>query len=232
MQNHELPNLPSPKATARRSRKSIRLKSYDYGQTGWYYITVCTQNREETLGKITEPGKMVLNNVGKMINKWWNKMFEKYGSISIDKYIIMPNHIHGIIEIKNNNVGAIPCNCPDCNDNIQRQVNDDNAMNGQVKMTRDEATRDDAGENVVSPLQRQIKNTYNGLGQYISWFKRMSTNEYIKNVKQNNWKPFDKQIWQRNYYEHIITSDKSYNNICEYIENNPYNWEDDRNNVF
>ncbi|MFH1565568.1 MAG: hypothetical protein ABIC82_07100, partial [bacterium] len=95
-------------------------------------------------------------------------------------------------------------------------MNDDNAINNNKMTTVGvKTTHDDAGENMVSPLRRkQIKNTYNGLGQYISWFKRMSTNEYIKNVKQNNWKPFDKRFWQRNYYEHIIMSDKSYNNIC------------------
>jgi len=55
----------------------------------------------------------------------------------------------------------------------------------------------------------------------------MTTNECIRNIKNNGWKPFDKKFWQRNYYEHIITSDESYNNICEYMECNPYNWEGD-----
>jgi len=98
-------------------RKSIRLKNYDYSQTGSYFITICTNNREEVLGRIPEPGKMILNNVGIMINKWWNKIEENFKNTKLDKYIIMPNHIHGIIEINNNDnnhVGAIPCDCPAC----------------------------------------------------------------------------------------------------------------------
>lgn len=73
----------------------------------------------------------------------------------------------------------------------------------------------------------QIANTYDGLGRYISWFKRMTTNEYIRNVKNKNWQPFNKRIWQRNYYEHIIRTEQSLNEIREYIINNPQNWEKD-----
>jgi putative transposase len=84
------------------------------------------------------------------------------------------------------------------------------------------------GENMVSPLRMQrVQNTYDGLGRYISWFKRMSTNEYIRNVKQNNWQPFHKRIWQQNYYEHIIRDENDLNRIREYIINNPVNWEKD-----
>lgn len=89
-------------------RKSIRLKGYNYSQTGAYFITICIQNRECLLGSIVN-GKMILNDAGKMIAAWWKKLFEKFLNIVIDEYVIMPNHIHGIIQI----VGAIPCNRPD-----------------------------------------------------------------------------------------------------------------------
>lgn len=127
-----------------------------------------------------------------MIDAWWKRLFEKFVNISTDEYVIMPNHIHGIIEIKNNQ---------QLGENMQ------------------------LGENVVSPLR--IQNRYDGLGQYISWFKRMSTNEYIRNVKQNNWQPFEKRLWQKNYYEHIIRNEQSLQNIRTYIINNPANREKD-----
>lgn len=69
------------------------------------------------------------------------------------------------------------------------------------------------GEHIGSPLHKIIQ-----------WFKTMTTNAYIKGVKANGWQSFDKRLWQRNYYEHIIWNDKSYITICEYIENNPLNW--------
>jgi len=66
-----------------------------------------------------------------------------------------------------------------------------------------------------------------GLGRYISWFKRMTTNEYIRMVKEKILPPFYGKIWQRNYHEHIIRNEKSYNIIAEYINTNPQNWESD-----
>ena len=61
----------------------------------------------------------------------------------------------------------------------------------------------------------------------IQWFKIMTTNEYIRGVKSNIYPPFQKRIWQRNYYEHIIRNEKSFNNIQNYIINNPQKWEND-----
>ncbi|MGB9853103.1 MAG: transposase, partial [Candidatus Kapaibacteriota bacterium] len=67
------------------------------------------------------------------------------------------------------------------------------------------------------------------LHKIVQWFKTMTTNEYIRNVKNNGWEPFDKKLWQRNYYEHIIRNEKELNKIREYIINNPLNWTSDEN---
>ena len=58
----------------------------------------------------------------------------------------------------------------------------------------------------------------------IQSFKRHTTIKYIAGVKNKNWKPFNKKIWQRNYWEHIIRNEKSYINISKYISENPLNW--------
>lgn len=55
----------------------------------------------------------------------------------------------------------------------------------------------------------------------------MSTNEYIRNVKENRWESFEKRLWQRNYYEHIIRNEHDCNRIREYIVSNPENWDKD-----
>ncbi|MEA3369179.1 MAG: transposase [Candidatus Ratteibacteria bacterium] len=127
----------------------------------------------------------------------------------------MPNHIHGIINIA---VGAALCSRPLINPYIGPIQNNKNNIIGNKN-------RINAGENIVSPLQ------YDGLGQYISWFKRMATNKYIRNVKNNNWRPFNKRLWQRNYHDHIIRNDKSLNNIRNYIITNPATWNMDENNI-
>ena len=72
------------------------------------------------------------------------------------------------------------------------------------------------GEHVGSPLHRVVQ-----------WFKTMTTNDYIRNVKTNNWLRFDGKLWQRNYWEYIIRDSKSYQRISDYIINNPKNWDTD-----
>ncbi len=66
------------------------------------------------------------------------------------------------------------------------------------------------------------------IGDVVRWFKTMTTNKYIDGVKQFNWEQFDKKLWQRNYYEHIIRNEKSYLHISEYIHNNPMQWINDK----
>jgi hypothetical protein len=75
------------------------------------------------------------------------------------------------------------------------------------------------GEHTGSPLHRVIQ-----------WFKTMTTNEYIRGVKQNGWPSFPGKLWQRNYYEHIIRNENEMARIREYITNNPAQWALDREN--
>ena len=150
-------------------RRSIRLKDYDYLQDGYYYLTICTQNRQCLFEN---------DSVKQMIYKWWNELSVKFKNIELDEFIIMPNHIHWIIFL----VGADLCVCPN-----EKQ-----------------------GEHTGSPLH-----------VIVQWFKTMTTNEYIQNVKNRGWKPFDKKLWQRNYYEHVIRDENELNRIREYIINNP-----------
>jgi len=68
------------------------------------------------------------------------------------------------------------------------------------------------------------------LSDIIKWFKTMTTNEYIRNVKDKNWKPFNRQLWQRSFYDRIIRNEKELNNVRAYIMNNPLRWEWEKEN--
>lgn len=97
-------------------RRSIRLQGYDYSQPGCYFITMVTKNRECLLCNVTD-GEICLNDVGKIIQKNWEDMPNRFPGVALDVYTIMPNHIHGIL----NMVGATtrrgnPCGYP-FNDN-------------------------------------------------------------------------------------------------------------------
>jgi len=69
-----------------------------------------------------------------------------------------------------------------------------------------------------------------GIQRIIQWLKTMTTNECIRNVKQNDWKRFDRKLWQKNYYDRIIRNEKELDKIRKYILENPLKWELDKNN--
>ena len=80
-------------------RRSIRLKGYDYSQAGLYFITICIQNRACLFGKI-ENGVMILNDAGRMVEKWFYELGNKYPDKCCHEMVVMPNHFHCIIENK------------------------------------------------------------------------------------------------------------------------------------
>ncbi len=79
-------------------RRPLRLEDYDYSQEGAYFVTICTNNRKCLLGQISE-GKMLLNNLGKIARDKWNETPQIRSNVMLDEYVIMPNHLHGIVVI-------------------------------------------------------------------------------------------------------------------------------------
>ena len=87
-----------------KNRKLNRLKGYNYAQDGWYFVTICAKNREHFFGKIVN-GEMRLSKIGETAEKFWREIVIHFPDVKLDEFIIMPNHIHGIIIIENNIVG-------------------------------------------------------------------------------------------------------------------------------
>ncbi len=83
-------------------RKPNRLKYYDYSNAGWYYVTICTNDHKNHFGEVIN-SKMDLNDAGKIVYEYWEKIEKLHKNIELDYFVIMPNHIHGIIII--NSVG-------------------------------------------------------------------------------------------------------------------------------
>jgi hypothetical protein len=84
-------------------RKPQRLRNYNYTQNGMYFVTICTQDRLNLFGQI-ENGNLILNNAGKMVFHKFGEMPKVYPDISIDKFIVMPNHLHAILVIQHGTV--------------------------------------------------------------------------------------------------------------------------------
>ena len=212
-------------------RRSIRLQEYDYSKAGLYFVTICTHNREKLFGYI-ENKKMKLNDAGKMVDRIYNELIN-YHNMEIDKYIIMPDHFHGIIKIL---VGADSISAQSDDtiriDDANTAKNDKSNFaqtHGPMQNTEYMTAHDT--EHISNDKIRAIHNdkkwatdTDGGLSNIIQTFKRYTTIEYIKMVKKNILPPFNKRIWQRNYYEHIIRTNESLKKITEYILTNPGKW--------
>ncbi|MBK8634576.1 MAG: glucose-6-phosphate dehydrogenase [Saprospiraceae bacterium] len=78
-------------------RVSIRLKGFDYAQSGFYFVTIRTQGRALLFGKITN-GIMHLNEAGKFVDECWLAIPDHYPKVILHNHVIMPNHVHGIVE--------------------------------------------------------------------------------------------------------------------------------------
>lgn len=77
----------------------MRHQGWNYASAGWYFVTICTKDRHPFFGKIDEAGKMNLNSMGKIVEEYWLRIAALHSSIELDEYMIMPDHIHGILII-------------------------------------------------------------------------------------------------------------------------------------
>jgi putative transposase len=181
------------------NRRSIRLKEYDYTSPGWYYITICTHNRECLFGEVIK-GKMVLSPIGKTVQEYWLQIPNHLPNIELDEYVIMPNHIHGIIIINDKNV------------NNRRGVRSNAPTNPNITINPD---------NYFS----QISPKSGSLSTIIRSYKSAVT----KRVNELH-NTAGAKLWQRGYYDRIIRNDWELYEIRKYIINNPLKWHLDNEN--
>ena len=210
------------------NRRSIKLKDYDYSQEGLYFVTICCKNRISYFGYI-ENGIMILNDAGKMIEKWYWELENKFPDIRCHEMVVMPNHFHCIIQNVGieKNVGADLCVCP--KPYPKKNVGADLCVCPKPCICTKTMKE---GEHIGSPLRDSSKNrsfqNVSSLSNIVQWFKTMTTNEYIRGVKKLGWQRFDGKLWQRNYWEHIIRNEKSLEQIANYINENPSKWYQDK----
>jgi REP element-mobilizing transposase RayT len=177
-------------------RRSIRLKEYDYTSPGWYYVTICTHQQAVLFGDINN-GRIVLSSIGKMAREYWLQIPNHFKFVELDEFVIMPNHIHGIIII-----------------NDRPGNGDDNNGNGRGVRSNAPANANVNPQNYFS----QISAPSGTLGVIVRSYKSSVTRWCRKNK-------FEYFQWQRNYYEHIIRNEQELYQIRKYIRNNPAKWE-------
>jgi len=195
-------------------RRSIRLKEYDYASPSGYFVTICTYNHEPLLGSIDRE-TVHLNKIGEMVKREWEALHARFPIMKMDEFVVMPNHLHGIIFIHEGKMG-------------EGNVGEGNVGEGNVG-------EGNVGEGKLRPYEseeitRLHGTTFGSLGRIIQGFKSITANQYLVAVKREEDGVVTPKLWQRNYYEHVIRNEKDLNMIREYIRNNPLHWALDKNN--
>jgi len=180
-------------------RRSIRLKGYNYTQAGAYFVTLCAWQRECLFGEILG-GEMQLNDYGRVLEEEWLRTAEVRPNVDLDAFVIMPNHLHGVIVI-----------CDQCRrgEPLARPY-------GPYRPCRPTAPAAPTGT---------VRIVAGSLGAIIGQIKSITTKR-INALRNAPGQP----VWQRNYHEHIIHSETALNNIRQYIAHNPMLWIEDEEN--
>ena len=202
-------------------RRSIRLKAYDYSTAGAYFVTIVTQERLCVFGDVAD-GEAHLTDAGEMIRQVWHEIPIRFPSFEIDEFVVMPNHIHGILIIHS------PVGVPlvGTQDAAHAKTTDSPSFVGVLPTDAARPTYGDRTTTRVAPTEGGNAT----LGEVVGAYKSLTTLEYSKGVENYGWPPFDKRLWQRNYYERIIRDNRELDGAREYIANNPTQWELDAEN--
>lgn len=213
-------------------RRSIRLQSYDYSQAGVYFVTIVTQGRACLFGEVNGP-KMQLSEAGSMIQRVWTELPERFPGLKSDEFIVMPNHVHGLIAI-DHPVGAPLVGAQDAAQSKEFGEIDHRATT-RVAPTpyQDSAGPGEANKGNTSRAATRAAPTPGhryALGDVVGAFKSLTTVAYVRGVKAQRWPHFSGKLWQRNYFEHVVRKDDSLDKIRQYIRDNPARWEFDKEN--
>lgn len=194
--------------------KSTRLKDWDYASAGWYFVTICTHNKRCFFGDVVD-NAMYLSELGEVVANEWSKTPSIRQNVELDQWVVMPNHIHGIIII----------NSPDNTVETPRW-GVSNTAHPITAPSSESPVRNESRISGTETRHRRVSTkprlTSGSLGAIVNQFKSVCT----KQIRSSN-AEFD---WQPRFYDHIIRSDKGLKEIREYIYNNPAKWELERNN--
>jgi REP element-mobilizing transposase RayT len=188
------------------------VQSYDYSQVGHYFITICTKNRENIFGDV-QNGNMDFNSFGKIANEYWEQIGLRFPQCRLHEFVVMPNHIHGIIEIISNPKPMETIH------ELTRSQNDQ--LNSEYVGTIHELSLRNTKPSKIELNRKKRRKMM--IPMIIGWYK-MNVSKRINIIRKTE----GYSIWQRNYYEHIIRNQKSFENISDYIRRNPQKWDNDR----
>jgi putative transposase len=181
-------------------RCSIRLRAFDYSQPSAYFLTICARENKSLFGRIVD-GKMALNALGRIVENCWREIPAHFPNVELATHAIMPNHMHGIIVIR------------------------------QTMAPRTTGDHGESSAKDPRRARRAVPLPTHGFGAPVAGsiptvvgaFKSSSAKQ-IRQLMRNP----ELQVWQRGYYEHLIRDDDDFRKARAYIRTNPARWAFDR----
>ena len=197
------------------TRRRMRLEGYDYSTPGAYFVTACTQDRRPLFGRVID-GRMAANPLGTVVEDCWDELPDHYDSLALDAFILMPNHVHGVIllqdEPNNASVGA----------GLQPAIprNDAARRHGMH-----EIVRTSVGAGLQPAIPRPAASRRHGLPEIVRAFKTFSARK-INRMRAST----GASVWQRGFYDHVIRDEDELDRVRTYILDNPRKWSEDPDN--
>ncbi len=179
---------------------SARAQWWDYGRDAAYFITICTKDRKFYFGDVLR-GLMELSESGMIANRYWLEIPEHFPFVRLGAFIVMPNHIHGILIIK-------------------QTANSDESTDAQSGRLSESSESSEFSETPKKPGGNNPQWHSGTIGVIINQYKRICT---INARKANS--DFG---WQSRFHDHIIRNNMEFERIANYINNNPANWMKDK----
>ena len=223
------------------NRHSIRLPGYDYSQTGSYFLTINTYKKDHLFGEVVN-GVVKLSPVGEIVQEQWLQIPRHFSNVVLDAFVIMPNHMHGIVVITDGEVRSgkgkgkafekhgtqkihttlsysIHYNKSTNLDSNALPIRDETGENA-LPLRLESATSQShtQSESLTTPLRLGSKP--GSIPAIVQNFKSVSSRKINKLLKTPG-----STIWHRNYYEHVIRDEVDFERIVAYIEQNPQKWE-------
>ena len=185
--------------------ESTRLPHHNYAANGWYFVTICTKDKLWFFGDIVS-GNIQFSAIGEIATKFWSDIPNHFQDVDLDAYIIMPNHVHGIIVIERSH-----------NEESHEQTHGDQGETRRGTSLQSTSLQRTDESNKFAPLKP------GSLQAIINAYKSSVTRWCRKNG-------YDNFAWQPRFYDHVIRDEHSLAKIQEYIVNNPDKWDEDQDN--
>ena len=208
---------------------SARLENWDYGANGAYFITICTYKMQHYFGEVYER-EMQLNELGKLAHDLWQEITNQFPYVELGNFVIMPNHMHGILIINKSVMTRLNDNkpvetrfiaSPPENANANPPLNNNNDMDPRIIDNETVETRLIASvlrDGGIAGDKNPMLNE--NISRIIRWYKGRCSFEMRKIHADFK--------WHSRFHDHIIRNSKSFETIQTYIENNPSKWGEDK----